>query len=380
MKAGVGTSKNPIARMAGIEAAAEALSRSGSANLTILYTTDNYKASSVLEGVKTIVGDSCVVGACGAGLFTASEVIGQGVGVLTLAADEKRVKTALVQHNDADDWDSGVKLGQELLSTGIEQGTVFCYPDGFTGNITNVLLGLHDAIGINFTIIGGGTGDNLKFRQTCQMNEGGVVSNAVSAAVLSDCTMSVGVVHGWEPMDQSPLIVTRSNGRIVHEFDGRPAFKVYSDKLGCIDRENFSEVAMRYPLGITSYENQYIIRDPLLAHEDGAIQFITEIPGQSVAYIMKPVEDKDHIRAKNLSGSLLASVGQPVFALVFYCVSLSLLKGEGFIEEINSLMKPLGSDLPVLGFLAFGEIGSSFTMPYFHNKSICLGIGGRRCV
>jgi hypothetical protein len=46
------------------------------------------------------------------------------------------------------------------------------------------------------------------------------------------------------------------------------------------------------------------------------------------------------------------------------------------VEEIRALLRPFGAGFPVLGFLAFGEIGCYADSPQLHNKSISLLAGG----
>jgi hypothetical protein len=66
-------------------------------------------------------------------------------------------------------------------------------------------------------------------------------------------------------------------------------------------------------------------------------------------------------------------------AVVFDCVSRYLALDEEFPKELHAVQDALGADVPLLGCLAFGEVGAFATeVPQFHNKSVlalALGAG-----
>jgi hypothetical protein len=374
MQVGIGISEKPRAWEAVSEAASAALKMSGVPVLSILFTTDNYDQEAVFSAARSILGKARLVGACGAGLFTGDKILGQGVGVLTLAGEGLQTATAQVQYSEGDARVVGSLLGERLLAGGQEKGAIICFPDGFSGNISRMIDGLYDAAGPEFVYAGGGAGDNLRFCRTWQITDEGVASNAVAGAFLGGCAFSGRIGHEWEPAG-SPLVITRAKGKIVYELDGRAAFDVYSERLGGIGPDRFSHFAMQSPFGISYGKDSYLVRDPLKVVQGSAIEFVTEIPNRAVAYIMKPRQQGLSL-AENLGRESFFSMKEPRFALVSYCVSRSLLLGDGHVEEISALLRHFGPGFPVLGFLAFGEIGSNAGSPQLHNKSVSLLVGG----
>jgi hypothetical protein len=376
MRVGVGISEKPLAWDAVSEAVSAAMTVSGPPALAILFTTDNYDQGAVLSAARFLLGKARFVGACGAGLFTGDKILGQGVGVLTLAGEGLQAVTAQIQYSEDDAREKGSLLGERLLAGGQENGAIICFPDGFSGNISRMIDGLYDAAGPGFVYAGGGTGDNLRFCQTWQITDEGVASNSVAGAFLSGCAFSARIGHEWEPTG-SPLVITRAKGKVVYELDGRAAFEVYSERLGGIAPDRFSHFAMRSPFGISYGTDSYLVRDPLKVVEGSAIEFVTEIPNRAVAYILKSCEHHRLPLAEKLGRESFSSLKKPRFVLVSYCVSRSLLLGEGHEEEIQALLRPFGAGFPALGFLAFGEIGSNAGSPQLHNKSISLLVGGQ---
>lgn len=376
MHAGVGISDKPLAWEAGLEAARQATSGfSRPASLAIVFATESYDQEAVLASAKTVLGEINLVGASSTGLFTRDKIVQDGVGILALAGEELETATALVPYPPADSRKAGITLGERLLAGGHESGTLICFPDGFTGNISRMLDGLYDTAGPEFVYAGGGTGSVQDFSESWQISDEGATRNAVAAAFLGGCKVTTLVDHEWVP-GGAPLVITHSSGKIVDELDGRPAFQVYSERLGGIRLEDFPHASMQFPFGISYGRSSYLVRDPVKVVNGTAIEFATEIPQQAVAYIMQPREEHPFSLAEKLGKDAFRALPNPHFALASYCISRSLLRGEAYRDEIRALLRSWDPHFPVLGFLALGEIGCYGNGPQLHNKGIALMVGG----
>ena len=375
MKVGIAYSTLDDSRRAGRMTAEEAVKSSGEPALTFLFTTDDYDQEVVYEAVKEVVEDSKMVGFCAGGIITAERVFRQGVGVCTLSGDELRVVTSLQHGLSADPRGAGRRAGEELLASGLDQGAVFVLPDGFAANISEVVRGLYNTMGPEFRYVGGGAGDNLRFFKTYQFTETGLASDALAVALLDGVTVQAGIGHGWQPTGD-PLVTTAAKGKRVFEIDGRPAFDVYSERLGGIPVDKFTEYGMRYPLGIPDISGNYLIRDPLAVNDDGSIDFVTEVPRNAVVSIMEG-DVADLIEtARSVAQAAAGGVAEPQFVLLFDCISRCLLMGEEFEKELKAIREAIGAEVPILGSLAFGEVGSYADVPLFHNKTTVIAVGG----
>lgn len=379
MQVGTAYSTLDDARRAGRMIAEEAVRSSGEPALTFLFTTDAYDQEVVYEAVKEVVEGSRMVGFCTGGIITADGVFRQGVGVCTLSGDELRVVTSLQRRLSADPRGAGRRAGEELLASGLDQGTVFVLPDGFAANISEVVRGLYNSMGPDFKYVGGGAGDNLRFFKTCQFTETGLASDALAVALLDGPTVQTGIGHGWQPTGE-PLVITAARGKRVFEIDGRPAFEVYSERLGGIPVDKFAEYGMRYPLGIPDICGNHLIRDPLAVNDDGSIDFVTEVPRSAVVSIMEG-EVADLIEtARSVSQAAAGKVAGPQFVLVFDCISRCLLMDEEFERELKAIRQAVGMEVPILGCLTFGEVGSYADVPLFHNKTMVVAVGGGKAL
>ena len=377
MRAGIAYSINKDSFNAGLEAATQAVESSGPPQLTILFTTDAYNQAEVVKAVRKLVGESRLVGFCGGGIITQDGVFPQGVGICTMAGKELNAVTTLQHGLSRNPRIAGEKAGEALLATGLKKGTVIVLPDGFQSNLSEMLRGLYHAMGPEFTYVGGGAGDNLKFFKTYQFTEEGIDSDALAVALLDGVRIVSGLGHGWQPMGD-PLVITKSKDKIVQEIDGVPAFQAYVKRLGHIEEGQFAQVGMKHPLGFPDISGHYLIRDPLTVKTGQSIHFVTEIPRNAVGNIMDCCMEDLIGTAADVARKVVDDIPPPQFALLFDCISRFLLMGANFNDEIRAIREVLGPDTPLLGALTFGEVGSYSDIPLLHNKTTVIAVGGDR--
>ena len=374
MKFGTAYSTLGDAYQAGREAAEKAVTVSGKPALTLIFTTDSYEHEVVLEAVKGIVGDSKIAGFCGGGVLFANAMLQQAVAVATLSGTELRAVTSLQEGLSQDSHGAGRRAGEELLASGISQGLVIVLPDGVSGNKTQMLGGLYDVMGPDFIYIGGASYVTPGLEQAYQFTEAGGRSDALVVALLEGVSIRAGIVHGWKPTKEN-LVITRSEGKRVYEIDGCPAFDIYSECLGAKTVDSFLKLGSQYPLGIPDFSGNFLIRDPASVNDDKSINFGSEVPANLIAHIMEG-NIKDQIEADKALIKAITKGGAepPQFALVFDCISRFRLMGEAFKEEVRIISESIGREIPVLGALTSGEVGSFVGAPLFHNKSIAIAV------
>ena len=177
--------------------------------------------------------------------------------------------------------------------------------------------------------------------------------------------MGAGVRHGWMPIG-SPMIVTKSKGSVVYELDNKPAIRIYEDYFGeerakDLKTEPLARLAITYPLGIkVSGLDEYLIRDPITADENGAITCAAEIPEGSEVRLMIGSKEKAIEAAQDAARKLMKDFqekkAKPKFVLMFNCIAREKLFAQKANDEIQAVMKIIGNDVPLLGFYTYGEI------------------------
>ena len=90
-------------------------------------------------------------------------------------------------------------------------------------------------------------------------------------------------VTGWKPLGRK-FHVTKSNGSILQELDGIPAYDVYNKYLNIKNDENFFYNTLEFPL-FYEHNNTTILRTPVASNADGSITMSSDIDVGSVVRI-----------------------------------------------------------------------------------------------
>jgi hypothetical protein len=321
-----------------------------------------------------VIGDSCLIGICAGGIIYGDKLYRNGIGVLTLAGEEIRTASSFQAGLSNDPYAAGERAGEELLASGIDSGTVFVFPDGFSSNIAEMIRGLYSKMGPGYRYVGGGAGDNLKFFKTYQFTEKGLGSDSLAVALVSGIDTQTASGHGWKPFGD-PLI-TMTKGKKLLEINGSPAFDAYTARFKEITPTLFPEYGMKYPLGFPDISGNYLIRDPLTLNPDRTIDFVTEVPNNAVARFMQGQIGELIEAAGIVAEKAVAGVARPQFALICECISRYLLMGDEFEKELQVMHESIGRQVPLIGILTFGEVGCFEDVPFLHNKTIVIAVGG----
>jgi hypothetical protein len=184
--------------------------------------------------------------------------------------------------------------------------------------------------------------------------------------------------HPYFP-DANGAVATRSEGRVVYEFNGRPAAEVMKEMVGVSELNG--DVFAKNPFGIKSSDvfGEYTIKSVARADADGSLTFYAEIP--EGAYLRHMQSDRDYAVAsfKTTLERAIIDAGSPkkVGAIViFNCILRHLLKCSMDIDDLAIIREVVG-DVPVIGFNAFGEQGMTLggAVGHYNQTATILVIG-----
>ena len=365
--AGVGLSKQQDAYQAGYEACKQAIEKSGSKkpDLTIVFSSVSFEQAEVLKGVREASNNASLIGCTDAGEITNEGPSKNSVGVMAIASDQINFYTGLGKGVKQGAREAGRAVAKEVKEKAKEPLKAFImFPDVLTGNGADIVRGVLDVLGEHFPVVGGAAGDDFLFQKTYEYRDDEVVSGAVGGVGLAGkFSMGAGVRHGWIPIGV-PMKVTKSEGSVVHELDGRPALSIYEDyfgeKAGDLRKEPLARMAITYPLGIKLPDmEEYLIRDPITVDEKGAITCAAEIPEGSEIRLMIGSKEKAVEAAQDAARKLMKDFevekSRPKFVLMFNCIDREKLFGQKANDEIQAVMEIIGEDVPLLGFYTYGE-------------------------
>lgn len=283
--------------------------------------------------------------------------VGVGLGVKDnpLLAAEKAVSIATQK------LDKPVKLCIPLPASYIA--------DGSTTSGEDILRGLKAVLGENLPIVGGTAGDQFRFQKTYQFYRTDVLTDALPILLLAgDVHCSFGVDCGWQPIGNRS-VVTKSQGNIVYEIDGKPAIEFYHKYLG--DRAPNAE----HPLAVYIEDSdRYYMRVPNKTDlEIGSIHFLAEVPQQSMIR-MTSISRDEVIGAAKTAWQIAFNDypgKEPQAVLIFSCCCRRWLLGTRTQEEYQLIQSSFREKVPTCGFYTYGEFAPLALAgeSYFHQET-----------
>ena len=377
-KAGVGMSRNHNPSVAGREAAEQALQKAGVAkpDFVFMFGSIGYDQRSLVRAVRETTRGAPLTGCSAEGTINGDDADESNFSVVVTAisSDELHWMNGLAAGLRADPRDAGKRVAQDLLPhLSAETIGLFVFPDGVSLSLEHFFAGLEGTLSSErfLPMWGGGAGNNYIFGEpTYQYCDDEVVSDGVSYALLSGrARASWALSHSLIPIGGERK-VTRSQGNVIYEIDGKPATEVLNEYLpegALADKRDWSRYA--YSLALTSKapsymkDEEYIVRGvPQLNLTDGSVTVQTEVTeGTSIWFSSR---DKEKITAglDRMAAQIKEQLGgaQPKLVFQFECSTRGKLmfREQEKLQLLKRLRQSVNPDVPWAGFYTEGrELG-----------------------
>lgn len=394
-KVGVGEGEDSFT--AGANACQEVMTKlDGSADLIILFASVKYDQEKMLAGVRSVSGNTLLVGASTAGeISTNGPLKKHSVVVMGIKSPEIKFYAGIGKNIKENPRLAGKEAADDVKKqAGSALGAFMMFPDVLAGNGADIVRGVLDSLGDHFPVVGGAAGDDFKFEKTYQYLNDKVYSGVVvGLGLLGDFKIGIGVKHGWIPVGR-PLRVTKSEGAVLHELEGRPAISIYEDYFGedeakVLKTDTLAKLAITYPLGMKfEGSDEMLIRDPITVDEKGSITCAAEIPMDSEIQLMVGSREEAVKVAKIAAQNAVEQMDsyKPEAVIIFNCIARNKLFGERSGDEIDAIQEVLGKNVPLIGFYTYGEqapLGGEVRNinkcnPAFHNETVVICVLGSK--
>jgi methyl-accepting chemotaxis protein len=349
----------------------------------VVFASTQQPLSEVLAPLQAAFPNTCLVGASSAGELTEAGHRKGAVALFALAGDFE-VHAGMGRGLEAN-VERAVSEAVSVLPESAPDHphrTAILLLDPLSGRSEEATLIASSLLGQGVRLAGGAAADDLRMAST-QVGLGtSVAGDAVVVAMLySKEPLGVGVCHGHIPLSE-PLRVTRAEGAMVLELDGRPAWDVWLEQTrehaaaNGIDVDALAEAdvggyLLRYEAGVATCQGDYKIRAPLARGPRGALRFACGIPaGTSVR-----ITESDSKRQLGSARCAVKRAREQIAnvplagALVFDCACRSLILGAGFVEAVRGMAEEIGG-APIVGLETYGEIAlDAGDLSGFHNTT-----------
>lgn len=326
----------------------------------LFWDPDQDGISRFLEGVDSLFPQSLVAGCSTAGEIFDGELREGGVSLALVRFDSSRIKAASARvAKGSDSYEAARAIAGELQADDLK--AVFVLSDGLSVNGSELARGFNAVFGAGVVVTGGLAADGARFQHTWTLIDGAPREHQVVAVGLYGGNVRVrhGSKGGWDIFGPDRR-VTRSQGNVLYELDGRPALELYKQYLGDKAGE-LPAAGLLFPLALRDDKGrgERVVRTILAVDEaEQSITFAGDIPLGSMTTLMRANFDRlitGAAEAGEMAGLDVAAEGEAL-SIAISCVGRRLVLGERTEEEIEATLDVLPPGTRQIGFYSYGEL------------------------
>ncbi|MBU4264354.1 MAG: FIST C-terminal domain-containing protein [Proteobacteria bacterium] len=383
MKVGIGYCNNRDAFYSGRSAASNA-TRSGDINrhdLAIAFCSGQLDHEEFLRGIKEIVGDTPVIGGSSIGVITNNELSYSGSPsvVALFQLDGIKYQIAAVGGLDSDENLAGCNLAAKF-SRAQEDRLLLMFYDSIKApaspisppimNASNPLIaGIESILQSNLPIIGAGLIGDYQFSKTKQFCSSNVSEQSVVGALISgSVNVYHAIMHGCSPLDGRYRKITKIQGSVIYELDGKPIVEVIDETYGNQDWKkqhplDLLTIGVNYGDRFKYQEAKYVNRliTGILPDGSGIGIFEPDLEqGMEIQFMLRD-GNKMIESARNNAELIMKNViddgKTPVFALYIDCAGRAAELSNTETEEAAEIQQVMNRySTPLLGFYSGVEV------------------------
>lgn len=383
MKVGIGYCNKRDAFDSGRTVASDA-ARGGNINkpdLTLAFCSGQLDHEEFLRGIKETVGDTPVIGGSTIGIITKDDLSYKGYpsGVAIFQLDEIKYQIAAVGGLDKDEKLAGCNLAGKLSKTEEDRLLLMFYDSikvpasPISPPIMNasppLIDGIESVLQSNVPIIGAGLVGDYQFSNTEQFCGSNVCEQSVVGALLSGfVNVYHSVMHGCSPVDGRYRKITKKQGSVIYELDGKPIVETIDESYG--DQSwrkqhplNLLTIGVNYGEKLQYQEDKYLNRLITGILPDGSGIGIFEPDLEEGMEIQFMLRDGNVMieSSRNNPESLMKNINDdgkiPVFGLYIDCAGRAAEQSNTVTEEAAEVQQVMNRyNTPLLGFYSGVEV------------------------
>ncbi len=312
-----------------------------------------------LATLKSAYPKAHLLGCSTSGEICATEVLDDSLVVTAISFEYTRLQRAHVMIGDVvNSFAAGEHLAKSLDKNELKH--VFVLSDGLSVNGSDLVAGLTNLLPADVSVTGGLSGDGARFQETLVFSDDEPKRNVIVVLGLYGSRLKVGYGSsgGWDPFGPERLI-TRAEGNVLYELDGKSALALYKTYLG-EHAEGLPATGLLFPLSIrTNHSGTAVVRTILsVSEKDQSMTFAGDVSAGAYARLMKANSDRLIDGAAEAAKTSYEAAGavSPELAVLVSCVGRKLVLKQRTEEEVESVRDIVGQETVLTGFYSYGEI------------------------
>lgn len=283
-------------------------------------------------------------------------------------------------------YEKSLEIAQQLKNSGQAINMIYFLASGIDIDNDQCIAAFESVFGEDVTIFGATSSDNMKGHISFQAVDDNVYEHGAFAIGFSDPTLSIDTqaTHGFVAIGE-PLVVTKSEGHIIKEFNHKPAWQEYLTRLGLPHDASCGDSIPIGALGeklsdehAAEYGNRHILR-VVTKHEGNDMHYATTCPEGTELWLTTRDEDLIFEEMGKMVVEMKKRAGTKKPVAVFHADCLArgrFLFNRILKEELVNIMKePFlvdGECPPWLGMYGFGEFARLGGKNTYHNYTSAL--------
>jgi hypothetical protein len=374
---GIGFSNKNDSFAAGTEASVMAITQLAESpvSLVIVFCSGKHNPEQFLAGVRSVTGDTPLVGGSAIGVFTNKELsYGEyEASVTAFSSDSIQFQLFSQPNLDNNEYAAGTAIGKQIHEAGAgnDQGLIVFYDTlkGINPPMLNFATPLFAAIEeqVNPTIccVGAGLLGDVKLSISFLFLNDKVLRQHVLALLISgNCRMYNTIMHGCKP-GSSYKTITRAEGSVIYEIDNRPALDVIDELFGSENKIPWNEFPFFVTIGLNRGDKygEYIEGDyanrlclSIDAGQKALLMFEPDLKAGDEVQLMHRSINLNYIQAGiDLLREKVVDK-KPLLYLYINCAGRAKPFAGGELEDVTEVQKIIGEHVPFTGFYTGVEI------------------------
>ncbi len=283
-------------------------------------------------------------------------------------------------------YDKTLEMAKKMKADAPGINMIYFLASGIDIDNDKCIQAMEEVFGRNVTIFGATSSDNMKGFTSFQAVDLDVTEHGAYAIGFYDQSLKVETqaTHGFVAVGE-PLVVTKSNGHIIEEFNGKPAWEEYLTRLGLPNDANCGDSIPIGALGeklspelAKEYGNEHLLR-VVTKHEGSTMHYATTIEVGTELWLTKRDEELIFSEMDRIVEELRKRIGEKEIVAVFHadCLARGRFLFNRIIKEelVSKMQNPFfvnGECPPWLGMYGFGEFARLGGDNVYHNYTTAL--------
>jgi hypothetical protein len=356
-------------------------------DLIILHASIGHNFQELIQQAKEMAPKAKILAASCCGVVGREGVSESMKDIALMAVKGKEFAVAHVDeifgHNS---YDKTLEMAQSLKQQSPDINMIYFLASGIDIADDLCIKAFESVFGPEVTIFGATSSDNMKGFISFQAVDDKVFEHGAYAVGFSDPTLTIDTqaTHGFVAVGE-PLVVTKSNGHIIEEFNGKPAWQEYTKRLGLPETATCGDSIPVGALGeklspelAKEYGNNHILR-VVTKHDGNNMYYATQCPIGTELWLTKRDEELIFSEMDRMVKVMNERANGKTPVAVFHadCLARGRFLFDRIIKEelVSKMQNPFyvdGNCPPWLGMYGFGEFARLGGKNEYHNYTTAL--------